>query len=66
MTETAITTENPGRAVREWFDTFGSHVAAEEYDAAKGMVADDVVSFGTKADLVEGLDHLLEEQWTGI
>lgn len=66
MIDTDITTDDIDRAVREWFDTFGSLVAAEEYDAARDLVAGDVVSFGTKAELVEGLDHLVDEQWTGI
>lgn len=66
MSETEITTRDRDRAVREWFDAFGSLVAAEEYGAARALVADDVVSFGTKAELVDGLDHLVDEQWRGI
>lgn len=61
-----ITTEEPIQAVEEWLDVFGSYVAAESYAPAREMVAEDVVSFGTKADLVEGLDYLVEQQWKGI
>lgn len=66
MQETTVTTADPERAVIEWFDAFGSHVANEEYEAARGLVADDVLSFGTKAELVEDLDRLVERQWKGI
>lgn len=66
MSGTEITTEEPEPAVVAWFDAFGAHVAAEEYEKARTMVADDVVSFGTKAELVEGLDYLVERQWKGI
>lgn len=66
MPKTLVTTEDPETAIPEWFDEFGSLVADVAYEPAKGLVADDVVSFGTKAELVEGLDHLVSQQWMGI
>ena len=66
MSGPEITTEEPGQAVQEWFDVFGSYVAAESYEPARQMVAEDVVAFGTKAELVEGLEYLVDEQWNGI
>jgi ketosteroid isomerase-like protein len=66
MRETTVTIDNPANAVHKWFQEFGSHVANREYEPAQGLVADDVVSFGTKAELVEGLGHLVEQQWKGI
>lgn len=66
MARTSVTTEDPEAAIPEWFDEFGSLVADVAYEPAKGLVAEDVVSFGTKAELVEGLDHLVEQQWMGI
>lgn len=66
MRKTTVTTDDTERAVTEWFEAFGSHVAAVEYEPAKGLVADDVVSFGTKAELVRGLDYLVEQQWRDI
>jgi len=66
MSGPEITTEEPVQAVEKWFDAFGSYVAAESYEPARKMVAEDVVAFGTKAELVEGLDYLVDEQWKGI
>lgn len=61
-----ITTEEPVKAVEEWFDVFGNYVASESYEPAREMIAEDVVAFGTKAELVEGVDYLVEQQWKGI
>lgn len=61
-----ITTEDPQRAVEEWFTAFGRHVRAGNYTAARQLVAADVVSFGTEAEFVEGIDHLVDHQWTRI
>lgn len=66
MSRPSVTTEDPLQAVEEWFEVFGGYVAAEEYEPARAMVAEDVVAFGTKAELVEGLNHLVEQQWKGI
>ena len=66
MTDRRITEEDPERAVTTWFDRFGSCCAAGEYTEARELVADDVLSFGTKADIVQGLDHLQSNQWEQI
>lgn len=66
MADPTVTTENPEWAVEEWFETFGRLVAAEEFAPARALVADDVVSFGTAAELVEGIDHLVDDQWRRI
>lgn len=64
--ERRITAETPEAAVAAWFERLGAHCAAGEYGPARAIVAPDVVSFGTKADVVTGLDHLQENQWEGI
>jgi hypothetical protein len=61
-----ITAETPQDAVEEWFDALGTYCAAEDYESARRIVAEDVRSFGTKAEIVSGLDRLQENQWTGI
>lgn len=66
MDEPAITTVDPVQAIPAWFDTFAEFVRAEAYDDATALVAEDVRSFGTKAELVEGRGHLVEEQWKQI
>lgn len=64
--ERRITVEDPEIAVEEWFDRLGTYCAAGEYEPAREIVAPDVVSFGTKADIVSGLDLLQTNQWEGI
>lgn len=61
-----ITAESPEDAVEEWFRALGTYCANEDYDAAREIVAEDVKSFGTKAEIVSGLDRLQENQWSGI
>lgn len=62
----AITESAPEDAVREWFERLGEYCEAEEYQSARAIVSPDVVSFGTKAELVAGLDTLQHDQWEGI
>lgn len=68
MTEAdgAITVDDGAAAVRAWFERLETAVRAVDYDAGRAIVADDVVSFGTKAVTVRGLDHLQDNQWSGI
>ena len=61
-----ITTNDPQTAVREWFARFGACCAAIDFASARELVAPDVVSFGTKAEVVSGLDPLEANQWHGI
>ena len=63
--EVLTTTELYG-AVREWFARFGECCAAVDYETAAGLFADDVVSFGTKMDIVSGLESLMARQWKRI
>ena len=57
---------SPTNAVRAWFEQLGTCCAAEEYAKARVLIADDVVSFGTSANIVEGRDRLEENQWSSI
>ncbi len=61
-----ITTADPEVAVRRWFARLASDCAAVDYRSARAIFAPDVVSFGTKADIVVGLDALQRSQWEGI
>lgn len=53
-------------AVHEWFRLLGRYCANEEYEKARAIVADTVVSFGTSANIVAGLASLEENQWANI
>ena len=61
-----ITDPDPEVAVRQWFTLLGELCAAVDYDTTEGIFADDVVSFGTRADIVSGLGNLRRNQWEGI
>lgn len=53
-------------AVEAWFKQLGACCAREDYESARELIADDVVSFGTSANIVEGRDRLEANQWTNI
>lgn len=61
-----ITVPGAPEAVQAWFALLGKFCAATDYDAAEAIFARDVVSFGTRADIVSGLDNLRRNQWEGI
>lgn len=62
----SVTTSDPHAAVREWFGRLGRHCADVDYESARGIFAPDVISFGTRADIVSGLDALERNQWESI
>ena len=67
MTELpSITTTQPLAAVREWFALLSRFCAAVDYDSARAIFADNVASFGTRADIVTGIDRLKGNQWEGV
>ncbi|MDA0733993.1 MAG: nuclear transport factor 2 family protein [Chloroflexi bacterium] len=61
-----ITIADPKAAVAEWFKRLDKNCAAVDYDSTRPIFADDVVSFGTRADIVSGLAPLQQNQWEGI
>ena len=61
-----ITTEDPQEAARQWFAYLEKFCSSVDYDAAEHIFADDVVSFGTRTDIVSGLQTLRKSQWEGI
>jgi len=63
---TRVTVAEPTEAVSEWFETLGACCASEDYERARGLIAEDVRSFGTKAEIVSGREKLEANQWRGI
>lgn len=61
-----IVTDNHLEAARQWFARLSAACAAVDYEAGRRIFADDVASFGTKADIVVGLEPLQSNQWEGI
>mgnify|MGYP003671173893 FL=1 len=62
----SITVDDPKEAARQWFELLGRFCAAVDYDAGETIFADDVVAFGTRTDVVQGLAPLRRNQWEGI
>jgi len=53
--------------LRDWYRTWGAHVAAVDFESARPLFANDVVSFGTHATFfVSGIDALYEGQWSRV
>ena len=61
-----VTTSDPVDAVCQWFALMGRYCASEDYDGAEDIFAEDVVSFGTKMEIVRGRRALREGQWESI
>jgi ketosteroid isomerase-like protein len=55
-----------GQAIRDWFQTLERSVRLVDYQTMRQHFAPDVLSFGTRADVVSGLDALVANQWSGI
>jgi ketosteroid isomerase-like protein len=55
-----------GQAIREWFEILERSVRQVDYARMRQHFAPDVLSFGTRADVVSGLDALVKNQWSGI
>ena len=49
-----------------WFKVWEKQVQNKDFEAAKKLFENDVVSFGTWMNVVEGLDKLYSDQWKNI
>jgi ketosteroid isomerase-like protein len=61
-----ITNPDANGAIAEWFEKLGKYCASVDYESARAIFAEDVLSFGTRADIVSGLEPLQLNQWEGI
>jgi len=61
-----ISASDPSEAIVEWFEKLGKCCASVDYESARAIFAEDVLSFGTRADVVSGLGPLQSNQWEGI
>lgn len=53
-------------SVKQWVDGWGDEVAAVDLTSGSRRFADDVIAFGTLADVVVGLDRLMQDQWSQV
>ena len=49
-----------------WFQVWEKQVQNKDFEAAKKLFENDVVSFGTWMNVVQGLDKLYSDQWKNI
>ncbi len=54
------------QSVKDWVDGWSSEVAEVDLTAGRRRFSDDVVAFGTFADVVVGLDALHRDQWSQV
>lgn len=52
--------------IRNWFALWSVNVAEVDFTPARELFADNVASFGTHMDVVEGLDELENRQWRSV
>lgn len=52
--------------IRAWFVRWAELVRDQDFEAARALFADDVVGFGTRMHVVQGLDRLEQLQWRHV
>ena len=52
--------------IKRWFDTWGAHVAAKEFDPARELFGEEALGFGTWMDFVQGREELINRQWRSV
>jgi ketosteroid isomerase-like protein len=52
--------------LRAWFRIWEQYVRAVDFTSARRLFDDNVAAFGTHAEIVFGLDHLVAQQWGAI
>ena len=60
------TSADPRAAVHEFLERLEAAVVDVDLDSSRLLFADDVVAFGTKMDVVRGLEPLVSSQWSAI
>ena len=62
----SIAEQEPAAEIRQWLEDFAAAVRARDFAAGRGLFADGVCAFGTRADMIEGLADLEARQWRPI
>ena len=52
--------------IRAWLREWQAAVRAADFAAGRAMCAPEMLAFGTRAEMVEGIDHVMEQQWRHI
>lgn len=54
------------REVRDWLRRFETAVRGRDFEAGRAMFAPEAVAFGTRAEMVRGLEGIIAEQWRHV
>lgn len=52
--------------IANWLEVFTKCVQQQDYDAGRKLFLSDIVCFGSHADILIGIDELVERQWKKI
>jgi len=52
--------------IRKWLTKFALHVRNLDFTAGRTMFYEEIFCFGSKAEILNGLDDLIERQWKMI
>jgi ketosteroid isomerase-like protein len=66
MAFTWNTPEEDRAAIEHWFATWSAQVADVDVAPALDLFSDNIASFGTHMDVVEGLQALADNQWRNV
>ena len=53
-------------SIKSWFKSWENYVQNKDFELAKALFHNEVISFGTWMDVVQGLDKLCNDQWKNI
>ena len=53
-------------SINLWFELWENYVVNKDFESAKNLFGNDVVSFGTWMNVVEGLEKLCANQWKSV
>jgi len=57
---------DPIAPLRAWLRQLQACVRAQDFAAGRALCAPDLLAFGTKAEMVEGVDQVMERQWREV
>lgn len=54
------------REIGDWLRRFEAAVRASDFETGRTLFAPEAVAFGTRAEMVRGLDGIMAEQWLHV
>jgi ketosteroid isomerase-like protein len=57
---------DPIAPLRDWLRQWQARVRARDFAGGRALCAPDMIAFGTRAEFVEGIEHVEAEQWRRV